>query len=164
MADLPPFQNLYCNPSQWVELCDALETALTSLPENTWRPTVDRPSDKMVGEEEKAFLRQQILGAYKQHAGEVLKAVLAYLRDGRWPALLPSAVYYLRQMLAKALCFLQGIVVDKNGAPTTIFPFPNDAVPAVFLWFAVEWWLEYGLLEIVDEATSDQALFHKYFA
>jgi len=160
----PAFKKLNQSPEKWIELRDMLQTALAALPTSEWTPQIEKPSGKMVENEERAFLRQQLVGAYQPHTAETIKAVCAYLRAGQWPALQPQAVYYLRQMLTRPLMFLQGIVFYSNGEHTTIFPFPGDDPSEVFLWFVTEWWTEHGIREVVFEATSDHALFHKYFS
>jgi hypothetical protein len=151
------------SPEKWIELRAMQQIALSSLPKTDWCPQVDPPSAKAVEEGERVSLRKQLVAAYKEHAATTIKAIFSYLRDGQWPELQPPNVYYLRQMLARSLMFLQGIVFDRNGEQTTIFPFPGDDSATVFLWFVNVWWLEYGLQETVFEATTDKALFHKYF-
>jgi hypothetical protein len=59
--------------------------------------------------------------------------------------------------------FLQSIVFENAEGPSTIFPFPGDDPELVFLWFLTEWWHAAGLNEVILEATTDQALFRKYF-
>ncbi len=159
-----PRSAIYTSANRWLELHDIAEQALAALPVTEWKPAIPLPPDKVTGEQEKALLCQAILDAYKPHLQDTLKAIFALLRDGMWPQVGPEVAYYLRLMFRRITLVIQSLVLNSETGFTSIIPFPNGTVAEVLLWFATEWWSDYGVSQVAIESTTDQAIFYRYFA
>jgi hypothetical protein len=91
--------------------------------------------------------------------------VQSIVTKNAWPKnLSEKEVYFLTVMHYKAILFVRSIVVGRGRPPMTIVPFPSADVSTVALWLLSEWWIEYGLHDAYEEATTTEMLFHKYFA
>ena len=159
-----PKSAIYTSALRWLELHDTVEQALAALPVTEWKPTIPLPPDKVTGEQEKAFLRQAILDAYTPHQEGTLKAIFTLLRDGVWLQVEPEEAYYLRLMFRRITLVIHSLVLSSETGFTSIIPFPSGTVAEVLLWFATEWWVDYGISQVAIESTTDEAIFYRYFA
>ena len=162
MAD-NPFQEHHCPTQQWIELHDSLAECLRRLPTTDWTPTI-APSGKQIDDTERKRIQKAIFDEYKSVVEPTSNAVVQIVTKGTWPPLPPKELYFLRLMLSAAILFVRRIVVGRGRQPVTIFPFPHAEVASVALWLLSEWWLEHGIHESYEAATTDEILFHAYFS
>ena len=128
-------------------------------------PTVDRPTAKDIGETEKEQIRIQLAKPFQQNVGAYMSAIEHFVAEQRWPEDISGpAVYYLHLAFLHSQRFVRATCVGDTVRPLTIFPFPPGEPATVVLWLLSEWWHSHGLREYVEEATTDSAVFHRFFA
>ena len=157
------FDRLHVPCDKWIELHDSLIECLRRLPTTKWTPKIV-PTGKAIDHEERKHIQKQIFADYKSVVPSTSEAVKSIVTKNEWPELNDKEIYFLHLMLSKAIRFVRSIVVGRGGPPMTIFPFPEADVSTVALWLLSEWWIEHGLHDAYEEATTDEMLFHKYFS
>jgi len=158
------YESIHVPCDKWIELHEALVASLRLLPTTEWTPSIV-PTSKESDEQERKRIQKEIFDEYKSVARSTTEAVQSIVTKNAWPKnLSEKEVYFLTVMHYKAILFVRSIVVGRGRPPMTIVPFPSADVSTVALWLLSEWWIEYGLHDAYEEATTTEMLFHKYFA
>jgi hypothetical protein len=159
-----PLEKISRSPKQWIDVHDHLVSMLELLPHSEWKPPLPMPRTKDPSEDDRRLVREELFRLYKPEVPATITAIARFFIAMQWPELTPPQAYYLRLNLEHSIDFVRKLFVGRRGSESTIFQFPGDDPAPVVLWLLTNWWVDHGLREVVVAATSDEALFYRYFA
>ena len=158
----PVTQHLSKDPQPWIELLALLRKAESDLPKSDWRPVL---AHILVADPDaRRQIKIQLVAAYGEPAEPIVRASIRRAKGEGWPNLKPSEVFFLREMLLRAIDFVERLLTGRGEKKETIFEFPCKNLGEVFIWLLTDWWLEDGLHRMAEDALRDAIGKSKYYS
>ena len=109
-------------------------------------------------------IRQTLHEIHRREWSVSLDAIGSYFRASAWPTLSPQQAYCLQRMFLTAGRYVRSSWIGSPAEPRTMFGCPKLPTDRIVWWLLTEWWQHTGIQVWLDEATSDEVIFHRYFS
>jgi hypothetical protein len=157
-----PWTPFYQDAKQWVEVFDIIGSAASALPDTDWSPEFG--CKRVDSEEHRLHIRKSLSDIHRKEWTVVLDAIGGYFQAGSWPTLSPQQAYCLQRMFVTAGRYVRSSLIGSPDSARTMFSLPKLPSDRIVWWLLTEWWQQTGVQIWLDEATSDEVIFHRFFS